>query len=80
MFGFDKIVLSATVAFFLFKIFAQGAPSLQSNQNDEIVTIVVDMNSANSTDILSQFNISREDVQRKLNQANDSNAEDESRR
>lgn len=89
MFRFNRIVLSAIVAIFLQKIFAQGAPSssssLQSNQtiqNDEIVSTVIDMNSTNTetSALFNQFNISREDVERKLSRINDLNAEDESRR
>lgn len=89
MFRFNRIVLSAIVAIFQLKIFAQGAPSsslsLQSNQtiqNEEIVSTVIDMNSSNTetSALFNQFNISREDVERKLSQINDSNAEDESRR
>lgn len=80
MLNLNKIVLSAIVGLFLFKFYAQGAPSFldddgQTVQNDEIVSTVIDMNSFNTSAIFNQFNISREDVQRKLNRINDSDAE-----
>lgn len=83
MLGFIKIVLC--VGLILFNILVRGAPSILSNQpiqNDEILTTVVDMNSSNAqtSAILSQFNISREDVERKLSQINDSNTDNDSRR
>lgn len=83
MLGLNKIVLC--VGFFLFNICVRGAPSILSNQpiqNDEILSTVVDMNSSNveTSAILNQFNISREDVERKLSQINDSNTENDTRR
>lgn len=85
MFGLNKIVISATFGFLLFKLFAHGAPSIdddQSMQNDEIVSTVIDMNSSNvdASAIFNIFNISRADVERKLNRINDTVAEDASRR
>lgn len=91
MFGLRKIVLSATVGILLFKIFAQGTPSINSSQtiqNDEIISTVIDMNgsSLETSAIFNQFNLSREDVERKISRINDSSvinhssADDVSRR
>lgn len=87
MFDLNKIVLSATVSFFLFTLSAYGAPppwfdNGQTGQNDEIVSTVVDMNGSNTSAILNQFNISRADVERKLDRISESDAVegDESRR
>ncbi|XP_037037786.1 protein anachronism isoform X2 [Bradysia coprophila] len=80
MFDLIKIVLSATVAFFLFNSFAQGAPSINDGQtvhNDEIVSTVIDMNNFNTSAIFNQFNISREDVERRLNRINESDADED---
>lgn len=89
MFKLNRSVLSASVAFFLIQYFAHGALSIVDNddddlsmQNDEIVSTVIDMNSSNvdASAIFGRFNISREDVERKLNRINDTDAEDASRR
>lgn len=79
MFGLKKSVLSAIVGIFLFKTFAQGSRSINSSQtmqNDEIISTVIDMNSSSSetSAILNQFNMSREDVERKISRINDSSA------
>lgn len=80
MLGFNKFVQCVAFGFFLFKIFVEGAPPLlgnQSIQNDEITSTVVDMNSSNNetSAILNQFNISMEDVERRISQIDDSKNE-----
>ncbi|KAJ6641423.1 hypothetical protein Bhyg_06362, partial [Pseudolycoriella hygida] len=50
--------------------------------NDEIVSTVIDMNSSNAetSAIFNQFNMSKEDVQRKISRINDSTTENDSKR
>lgn len=81
MFGLNRIVLSATVGFLLIKLFALAAPSIEDDQtiqNDEIISKVVDINSSSleTTAILNHYNLSREDVERKISRINDSNVDD----
>ncbi len=81
MFNFIKIVLSATAVLFLSKLVAHGAPTLSSSslhdvQNDQIQSTVIDMNSSNvqALAIFSKFNLSMEDVQRRVSRIDDSNS------
>lgn len=81
----NKIVFCVTIGFFIHKLFVRGAPSMLSNEqieNDDIVSTVVDMNSSNTetSAIFNQFNISREDVERRRSQINDSETESDSQR